>query len=89
MLPSEIQCLADLHGYLRYEDVVVPLHFAILPKTKIAEPYIPAPLPLRWATTPAAAEAERATPQASLAEGDKNTGRPADTSAPEIYGAEL
>jgi hypothetical protein len=65
VLPSEIQCLADLHGYLRYEDVVVPLHFAILPKTKIAEPYIPAPIPLRWTAATVAAAPRPAIPAAS------------------------
>jgi type IV secretory pathway TraG/TraD family ATPase VirD4 len=74
VLPSEIQCLADLHGYLRYEDVVVPLHFAILPKTKIAEPYIPAPIPLRWA-------AKQTTPEP--------TATPPEPAIPEAYGAEL
>lgn len=49
VLYSQIQSLPDLHGYLRYEDIVVPVHFAILPKTTIAEGYIPAPVPLRWA----------------------------------------
>ncbi|HLG94693.1 MAG TPA: type IV secretion system DNA-binding domain-containing protein [Bryobacteraceae bacterium] len=48
VLASEIQSLPDLQGYLRYEDVVVPVRFTLLPKTKIAEPYIPAPIPLRW-----------------------------------------
>lgn len=75
VLPSEIQCLADLHGYLRYEDAVVPLHFAILPKRKIAEPYIPAPIPLRWAVKENPPEAvEPQSPQPS---------------GPEAYGAEI
>lgn len=54
VLYSQIQSLPDLHGYLRYEDIVVPVHFAILPKTIIAEGYIPAPIPLRWARSQAA-----------------------------------
>lgn len=65
VMPSEIQSLADLHGYLRYEDVVVPLHFAVLPKTKIAEAYIPAPIPLRWAASGGAGLTPPATPAAS------------------------
>ena len=75
VLPSEIQCLADLHGYLRYEDVVVPLQFAILPKTKIAEPYIPAPIPLRWA--------------GSVQRSGEPPKLPTEPSGPEVYGAEL
>jgi type IV secretory pathway TraG/TraD family ATPase VirD4 len=54
VLYSQIQSLPDLHGYLRYEDIVVPVHFAILPKTTIAEGYIPAPVPLRWAPSQSA-----------------------------------
>ncbi len=59
VLYSQIQSLPDLHGYFRYEDIVVPVHFAILPKKTIAEPYVPAPLPLRW-PAPAAANAQSA-----------------------------
>ena len=59
VLYSQIQSLPDLHGYFRYEDIVVPVHFAILPKKTIAEPYVPAPLPLRWAA-PATANAQSA-----------------------------
>lgn len=55
VLPSEIQSLPDREGYLRYEDVAVPVKFAILPKTEIAEPYIPAPIPQRWAAPNASA----------------------------------
>lgn len=51
VLPSEIQSLPDRQGYLRYQNVVVPVHFAIVPKTKIAEPYVPAPIPQRWASS--------------------------------------
>ena len=85
VLPSEIQCLADLHGYLRYEDVVVPLQFAILPKTKIAEPYIPAPVPLRWegsSTMPASIPEK---PESN----DTLSPRDSASSGPEVYGAEL
>jgi hypothetical protein len=55
VLPSEIQSLPDRQGYFRYEDVVVPVNFAIVPKTKIAEPYIPAPIPQRWTAPTASA----------------------------------
>jgi type IV secretory pathway TraG/TraD family ATPase VirD4 len=61
VLYSQIQSLPDLHGYLRYEDIVVPVHFAVLPRRTIAEGYIPGPLPLRWAaasSTPSALPSE-------------------------------
>jgi hypothetical protein len=82
VLPSEIQSLADLHGYLRYEDVVVPLQFAILPKTTIAPPYLPAPIPLRWATPPLQGQPEQS-PQTAPTE------PPAASSINNAYGGNL
>jgi type IV secretory pathway TraG/TraD family ATPase VirD4 len=65
VLYSQIQSLPDLQGYLRYEDIVVPVRFAVLPRKAIAEGYIPAPLPLRWAApAPMAEQPEEQLPAA-------------------------
>ncbi len=52
VMASEIQSLKDLHGYFRYEDIVCPVEFAVLSKTKIAEGYLPAPIRSRWNDPP-------------------------------------
>lgn len=52
VMASQIQNLKDLHGYFRYQDICCPVHFAILPKTKIAEPFVPAPVRSRWDPDP-------------------------------------
>lgn len=67
VLYSQIQSLPDLQGYLRYEDIVVPVRFAVLPRKTIAEGYIPAPLPLRWAAPVPVAEQ----PKEQIPAGDK------------------
>lgn len=77
VLPSEIQSLPDRQGYLRYEDVVVPVNFAIVPKTKIAEPYIPAPIPQRWAAPPVfAPQPETSPPKGAAATANGTTKTP-------------
>jgi len=88
-VPSQIQSLADLHGYLRYEDVVVPLQFAILPKTTIAPPYLPAPIPLRWAALPLQGEPDESPRTAP--EGTPVAGIPAPEASPHInaYGGQI
>ena len=89
VLPSQIQSLADLHGYLRYEDVVVPLQFAILPKTTIAPPYLPAPIPLRWAAS--LAEGQPGEPPYTAPAGGNAAGAPAPEASPNnnAYGGKI
>jgi hypothetical protein len=48
VLYSDIMRLDDLQGYLCYENMVVPIRLAKIPKTVIAEKYLPAPLRQRW-----------------------------------------
>jgi type IV secretory pathway TraG/TraD family ATPase VirD4 len=48
VLYSTIMRLPDLQGYLCYENMVVPIRLATIPKTIIAEKYLPAPLRQRW-----------------------------------------
>jgi len=48
VLYSTIMRLDDMHGYLCYENMVVPIHLAKIPKTIVAPRYIAAPIRQRW-----------------------------------------
>jgi type IV secretory pathway TraG/TraD family ATPase VirD4 len=65
VLYSTIMRLPDLEGYLCYENMVVPIRLAVIPKTVIAPKYIPAPIRQRWfaADQDAAEPSESITPQ--------------------------
>src|SRR4051812_17026220 len=64
VLYSTIMRLDDMHGYLSYENMAVPITLAKIPKTIVAPRYIPAPIRQRWfAADTDATETSEATPK--------------------------